>query len=69
MTNILSESRVSNNPDAPFLLSDDSIYTEAVVQGCSLNEMFFEISQNPLENTWARVSFLIKLQGWALQLY
>ena len=43
MTNILSESRVSNNPDAPFLLSDDSIYTEAVVQGCSLNEMFFEI--------------------------
>lgn len=29
MTSILSESRVSNNPDAPFLLSDDSIYTEA----------------------------------------
>ena len=30
-------------------------------------KVFFEISQNSQENTWASVSFLIKLQAWGLQ--
>ena len=37
-------------------------YAEAVVQICSVNQVFLEISQNSQENTCARVSFLIKLQ-------
>ena len=36
---------------------------EAVVQGCSIKNMFLEISQNSQENTCARVSILIKLQA------
>ena len=43
--------------------------TEAVIQRCSLEKLFLEISQNSQENTCARVSFLIKLQVLALQLY
>ena len=35
---------------------------EAVVRMCSVKEVFLEISQNSMENTCARVSFLIKLQ-------
>ena len=42
---------------------------EAVVQRCSVKKVFLEISQNLLENTYARVSFLIKLRASALQLY
>ena len=38
-------------------------YTEVAVQRCSVKKMFLEISQNLQENTWARVSFLIKLQA------
>ena len=34
-----------------------------VFQRCSVKEVFLEISQNPQENTCARVSFLIKLQA------
>ena len=37
--------------------------TEAVAQRCSVKKVFLEISQNSLENTCARVSFLIKLQA------
>ena len=36
---------------------------------CSIKKVFLEISQNSQENTCARVSFLIKLQTWSLQLY
>ena len=36
---------------------------EAVVQRCSIKKVFLEISQNPQQNTCARVSFLIKLQA------
>ena len=36
---------------------------EAVVQSCSVKKMLLKISQNSRENTCARVSFLIKLQG------
>ena len=35
---------------------------EAVVQRCSVKKVFFEISQNSQENTFAKASFLIKLQ-------
>ena len=36
-----------------------------VAQTCSVKKVFFEISQNPQENTCASVSFLIKLQALA----
>ena len=39
------------------------LYSEAVVQRCSVKNVFWEISQNSQENTCARVSFLIKLQA------
>ena len=38
-------------------------YAEAVVQRYSVKKVFFEILQNSLENSCARVSFLIKLQA------
>ena len=38
------------------------IFTEAVAPRCSVKMVFLEISQNSKENTFARVSFLIKLQ-------
>ena len=43
--------------------------TEAVVQRYSVKKLFLEVSQNSQKNTCARVPFLIKLQGWDLQLY
>ena len=42
--------------------------TEAVGLRCCVKNVFLEISQNPQKNTCARVSFLIKLQVWSLQL-
>ena len=36
---------------------------------CSVKKVFLEISQNSQENTYATVSFLIKLQASGLQLY
>ena len=44
---------------------DDIQQTEAVTRRCSLKKVSLEISQNSLENTYARVSFLIKLQAEA----
>ena len=38
--------------------------SEAVIQWCSVKNMFLEISQNLQENACARVSFLIKLQAF-----
>ena len=40
------------------------LVVEAVVRRCSVKNLFLEISQNSQEHTCARVSFLIKLQGW-----
>ena len=40
-----------------------ALFTGAVVQRCSVNKVFLEISQNSQENTCARVSFFIKLQA------
>ena len=52
-----------------WFLNDGSIgRSEAVVQRCSVKRML-QISKNSLENTCARVSFLIKLQALGLQLY
>ena len=45
--------------DSWYMLSQQE---EAVVQRCSVKEVFLEISQNSQENTCARVSFLIKLE-------
>ena len=42
---------------------------EAVVERCSVKKVFLETSQHSQENTCARVSFLIKLQASALQIY
>ena len=39
--------------------------TEAVARKCSVKNVFLEISQNSPENTYARVSLLIKLQAEA----
>ena len=36
---------------------------EADVKRCSVEKVFLEISQNAQENTYARVSILIKLQS------
>ena len=38
---------------------------EAVAKRCFVRDVFLEISQNSQENTFARVSFLIKLQAEA----
>ena len=38
-------------------------------RGALWKKMFLDISQNSLENTSVRVSFLIRLQAWGLQLY
>ena len=47
-----------------FLHVDFSLLSEeAVAQTCSVKKLFLEISQNSQENTFARVSFLIKLQA------
>ena len=37
--------------------------TEADVKRCSVEKVFLEISQNSQENTYARISILIKLQS------
>ena len=42
---------------------------EAVTRRCSAKKVFLQISQNSLENTCVRASFLIKVQAWGLQLY
>ena len=36
---------------------------EGVAQTCSVKQLFLEISQNSQERTFARASFLIKLQA------
>ena len=44
------------------------LFGEAAIRGVLQEKVFLEISQNPQENTCARVSFLIKLQASGLQL-
>ena len=42
---------------------------EAAAQRCFVKKMFLEISQSSQEKTYARISFLIKLEGLGLQLF
>ena len=42
---------------------------QSVVRKWSVKKVFLEISQISLENTYTKVSFLIKLQASGLQLY
>ena len=42
---------------------------EAVLRSCSVKKVFLKISQNSLENTCVRNSFLIDLRVSGLQLY
>ena len=56
---------LENNMQMVGLGEDDTQQTEAVTRRCSLKKVSLEISQNSLENTYARVSFLIKLQAEA----
>ena len=44
-------------------------WSEAATTGVIEKKVFLKISQNSQENTCARVSFLIKLLAWGLQLY
>ena len=46
-----------------------SINTEAATRRFSVGKLFLKISQNSQKNNCARVSFLIKFQAKALQLY
>ena len=46
-----------------------SFTTEAAAIGVLWKKVFFKMLQNLQENTCVRVSFLIKLQAWNLQLY
>ena len=41
--------------------ASDNFNSEVLALGCSIKKVFLEISQNSLENTCARVSFLMKL--------
>ena len=51
-----------------FSLSDQKKrLPEAVVCSCSVTNVFLELSQNSQENTYAGVSFLLKLQAWGLR--
>ena len=43
--------------------------SEAATKGILLKKVFLEILQKSQENTFARDSFLLKLQAWGLQLY
>ena len=43
------------------------VQIEAVVQRCYMKKVFLKISQNPQENTCARISFLIELQALGLR--
>ena len=42
---------------------------EAATRGVLWKKVFLEIPQNLQEKTSARISFLINLQAWGLQLY
>ena len=42
----------------------DRVVIETVAQRCCVKKLFLEISENSSKNTCARVSVLLKLQGW-----
>ena len=59
----------SHDSVATLLQHDLHITYKSNQRSCSVKKVFLETSQNSQENTCARDSFLIKLQGWGLQLY
>ena len=61
LTMKFNSSRERNCEASDFMSSG----TEAVVQRCSVRNMFLKISQNSQKNTCVRVFFLIKLQNLA----
>ena len=63
----LSSQTISN--DSTNSLIQFVYIPEALAHRSSVKKVFLEISQNPQENTRARVPFLIKLKPWRLQLY
>ena len=44
-------------------------YSKAFAERCSVKKMFTDISQDSQDNTWAGISFFIKLQASGLHLY
>ena len=48
---------------------EDHLASEAAAQRCSVKQVFLEILENSLENTCARVSFLIKLKEAPAQMF
>ena len=58
-------SRRNSSVDTPA----DTATIRSSHRGCSVRKGVLRNLQNSQENTCARVSFLIKLQGWYLQLY
>ena len=64
--------KITTFSENPFEIAFDNRLkggTEAVAQTCFVKKVFLENSKSSLENTCARVSILIKLQVWDLQLY
>ena len=54
----------------PHHVNCKTIYLQKGSSGDVLwKKVFLNLSQNPQENTCARVSLLIKLQAWGLQIY
>ena len=47
----------------------NDLFVEAIVQRCFVKKVFLGFWQSSQENTYARVSFLIKLQALGLQFY
>ena len=52
--------RVLNTP----LSNSVPDFTDALNRTCSIKKIFLKNSQNSQENTFARVSFLVKMQAW-----
>ena len=52
-----------------FIFNETRPNLEAATRVVLQENVFLEISQNSQENTWARVSFSIKLQARGLQIY
>ena len=51
------------------MTKEANVVVEIVVQRCSTKKVFLEIFQNSQENSYAKVSFLIKLQAWGTQIF
>ena len=57
-----------HSPQSYLANSDNTIFRGSH-QSCSLKKVFLKMLQNSQESTYIGVSFFIKLQAWALQIY